>query len=92
MVQVIAFSIIGILILSLFVPLPTYATHESEGFVWQLVVVSSEPVCTLFHYQLADKYQIVTEEYFKLYKFEETSYQPECYSIEKIQSKYDTNP
>ena len=89
MVQVVAFSIIGILILSLFVPLSTYATHESEGFVWQLVVVSSEPVCTLFHYQLVDKYQIVTEEYFKLYEFEETSYQPECYSIEKIQSKYD---
>ena len=68
---------------------PSFGTHKTQNVVWQTVVVSSEPVCTIFHYQLAQKYHIIAEEYFKLYQFETSRYQPECYSIENFDWKYD---
>jgi hypothetical protein len=67
---------------------PAYGTHQTQKVSWQIVVVSNEPVCTIYHYQLAQKYQIITEGYFKLYEFDTSRYQPECYSIEKFDWKY----
>lgn len=68
---------------------PAYATHQTKNVVWQIVVVSSEPVCTISHYQMAQKYHIIAEEYFKLYQFDTSHYQPECYSQEKFDWKYE---
>jgi len=67
---------------------PAYGIHQTQRVSWQIVVVSHEPVCTISHYQLAQKYQIITKEYFKLYEFDTSPYQPECYSIEKFEWKY----
>ena len=69
--------------------IPTYGIHQSSDVVWQTVVVSSEPVCTIAHHQLAQKYQIITREYFNLYQFDAGSYHPECYSIENFEWRYE---
>ncbi len=76
-------------IISILTFTPAYGIHQSSKMVWQIVVVSSEPVCTIFHYQLAQKYQIITEEYFKLYEFDSSRYHPDCYPDEKFDWKYE---
>jgi tetratricopeptide (TPR) repeat protein len=89
--KVFAFALMAILLLQITsIPIltPAYGVHQTEKVSWQIVVVSSEPVCTISHYQLAEKYQIITEEYFKLYEFDTNHYQPECYSVEKFDWKY----
>ncbi len=67
---------------------PAYGIHQTQKVSWQIVVVSHEPVCTIYHYQLAQKYQIITTEYFKLYEFDTNHYQPECYSVQNFEWKY----
>jgi len=89
--RVCAFALSAILLLqitSILILTPAYGIHQTQKEVWQIVVVSHEPACTIYHYQLAQKYQIITEEYFKLYEFDTSHYQPECYSIEKFEWKY----
>ena len=89
--RVCALTLSAILLLqitSILILTPAYGIHQTQKEVWQIVVVSHEPACTIYHYQLAQKYQIITEEYFKLYEFDTSHYQPECYSIEKFEWKY----
>jgi len=81
-------TILLLQITSLLILTPAYGTHQTQNVSWQIVVVSHEPTCTIYHYQLAQKYQIITEEYFKLYEFDTNHYYPECYSIEKFDWKY----
>ena len=80
--------IVGFAVLLSMSMMPAYGTHQTQNVSWQIVVVSHEPACTIYNYQLAQKYQIITEEYFKLYEFDTSHYQPECYSIEKFEWKY----
>jgi len=81
-------TILLLQITSILILTPAYGIHQTQKEVWQIVVVSHEPACTVYHYQLAQKYQIITEEYFKLYEFDTSHYQPECYSIENFEWKY----
>jgi len=91
MKRVCAFTLSALLLLqvtSILIHTPAYGIHQTKNVVWQTVVISSDPVCTIYHYQLAQKYHIVTEEYFKMYNFDTSNYRPECYSIEKFDWKY----
>jgi len=75
-------SISIIAVLGLFIPTSSFAIHNSESMTWQLVMISSYPACSGYHYQMMEKYNDITENYLKLYQMPNTSYKPTC-MIEK---------
>lgn len=80
---------IGIIaVLGLLVPLNANAIHQSEEMTWQLIMISSYPACSNYHYQMTDKYHDLTLRYFEAYQFENTSYKPACMT-EKKYSEYE---
>ncbi len=78
----IIFSISIIALLGLFIPTNSFAIHNSESMTWQLVMISSYPACSGYHYQMMNKYDDITENYLELYQMPNTSYKPTC-MIEK---------
>ena len=80
---------VGIIaVLGLLVPLNASAIHQSEEMTWQLIMISSYPACSNYHYQMTDKYHDLTVKYFEAYQFENTSYKPTCMT-EKKYSEYE---
>jgi len=73
-----------ITILGLLVPTNSFAIHNSENVTWQLVMVSSYPACSNYHYQMMNKYTDVAERYLDLYQTPNTSYKPTCVIEEKL--------
>ncbi len=64
-----------------------------EEATWQLVVISSEPACSGYHYYMVEKYNEIVVEYLDLYKLFHGSYQPACFTeddfIEEYTKPYD---
>jgi len=82
-------AFIGIIaVLGLIVPLNANAIHQSEEMTWQLIMISSYPACSNYHYQMTDRYHDLTLRYFEAYQFENTSYKPTCMT-EKKYSEYE---
>jgi len=80
---------IGIVaVLGLLVPLNASAIHQTEEMTWQLIMISSYPACSNYHYQMTDLYHDLTLRYFEAYQFENTSYKPACMT-EKKYSDYE---
>jgi len=77
----VVFTLVGLLALSPSLANPASATHLSDEFTWQLVVLSSTPACSNYHYQILNKYDVITEKYFELYQFANSKYEPKCYPI-----------
>jgi tetratricopeptide (TPR) repeat protein len=69
-------------------PSQSFAYTQNEA-TWQLVVISSEPACSGYHYYMVEKYYEITREYLDLYKLFHGSYQPECYTEENFLEEYD---
>jgi len=82
--KIIIFTVTMIAVLGLFVPTNSYAVHESPYITWQLVMVSSYPACSNYHYQMMNKYTDITERYFDLYQTPNTNYKPACVIEEKL--------
>ena len=74
MVKYLGAYFLSFVVLVMITPSSTYATHETNNVVWQLVVISNEPACSISHYELGERYQIVVEEYFELYGFDSNFY------------------
>ena len=86
-------SIVGaffgvLLSLMVIVPSPTSAYIKDEA-TWQLIVISSEPACSVYHYNMVEKYNEITREYLDLYKLFHGSYQPECFTEEDFVEEYE---
>ncbi len=81
-------SISVIAALGLFVPTNSFAIHNSEEMTWQLVMISSYPACSGYHYQMMEKYDDITERYLELYQTPNTSYKPTCMIEEKYLTQY----
>jgi len=83
----------GILLGLIAIPLPHSFAYTQEEAIWQLVVISSEPACSGYHYYMVEKYNEITREYLDLYKLFHDSYQPECFTeddfIEEYSKPYD---
>jgi len=77
----VVFTLVGLLALSPALSNQASATHLSDEFTWQLVVLSSNPACSNYHYQILNKYDVITEKYFELYQFSNSKYEPKCYPI-----------
>ncbi len=50
-----------VIITGLLIPIPAFATHQTEKIAWQVVVVSNSPACSNYHYELTQKYEIIKE-------------------------------
>ena len=51
--------------LTIIVPGQSFASTQS-GVTWQLVVISSEPACSGYHYTMVQKYNEITQKYLDL--------------------------
>jgi len=81
-------SISIIAVLGLFIPPNSFAIHNSDSITWQLVMISSYPACSGYHYQMMEKYNDITEKYLELYQVPNTNYKPTCMIEEKYASGY----
>lgn len=73
--------------ISIIIPSQSFAYTQDE-VTWQLVVISSEPACSGYHYYMVEKYNDITREYLNLYKLFHGSYQPECYTEDEFIEQY----
>ena len=80
--------IVGLFALILLIPNQSFALNPSE-VTWQLIVMSSEPACTIYHFQMIDKYHEITQKYLDLYQLENSNYEPACMTVEKYHSEYE---
>ena len=78
----------GILLGLIAIPPPQSFAYTQEEATWQLVVISSEPACSGYHYYMVEKYNEITREYLDLYKLFHGSYQPECYTEDDFIEEY----
>ena len=85
-----SFVLVLVILLSLTIILPSqsFASIQSE-VTWQLVVISSEPACSGYHYTMVQKYNEISQKYLDLYKLDHTNYQPECFTEENFAKKYE---
>ena len=65
------------------------AIHNSEEVIWQLVMVSSYPACSNYHYQMMYKYEDVTQKYLELYQFENSNHKPVCMTEWEYGTEYE---
>jgi len=82
----------GVLLSFGVISLPPSLAYTQEEATWQLVVISSEPACTGYHYYMVEKYNAITNEYLNLYQLFHGSYQPECFTEEDFMEQYSKPP
>jgi len=81
--------ILGILAsLSILTPGQSLASEQS-GVTWQLIVISSEPACSGYHYYMVQKYNEIAEKYLDLYGLKNSQYEPECYTESSFAKEYE---
>ncbi|MFB5631457.1 MAG: tetratricopeptide repeat protein [Nitrosopumilaceae archaeon] len=81
--------VFGILIgLAFLAPENSFAIYNSEA-VWELVIISSKPACSGYHYYMMEKYHDITEKYLELYNFENKDYPPQCMTELQYKTEYE---
>jgi len=84
-VRILLLLVLGVsLSISVLAPQDSYSIHESEDMKWKLVMVSSYPACSNYHYQMTNLYHDVTEKYLELYEFPNSFDEPECMTEEEF--------
>ncbi len=78
----------GVLLSFSAIPLPQSFAYSEEEATWQVVVISSEPVCTGYHYYMVEKYNAITREYLDLYQLFHGSYEPKCFTEDDFIEEY----
>jgi tetratricopeptide (TPR) repeat protein len=66
-----------------------FLAYAQSSVTWQLVVVSSEPACSGYHYTMVQKYNEITQKYLDLYKLNHDNYQPECFTEKDFTEQYE---
>ncbi|MGD8431315.1 MAG: hypothetical protein PVG23_01930 [Nitrosopumilaceae archaeon] len=83
------FATIAIISITLFSLEDAHATHFSEDTTWQVVYLTDTQVCSNYEYQMAIKYDEITDKYFDLYEFDNTKYEPLCMNNNKFDALYE---
>jgi len=65
----------------------SFATHLSKELKWQLVMISSEPACSNYLYQMTNKYHDLSKQYLDLYQIENIV--PEQKYLSEYESPHD---
>ena len=68
----------------------SFAIHQSDGITWQLIVISSYPACSLYHYYMLDKYNEITKSYLDLYQLENVGHKPVCLTESQYENEFET--
>jgi hypothetical protein len=85
-----SFVLILVILLSLSIIFPEQSLEASpQGVTWQLVVISSEPACSGYHYTMVQKYNEISQKYLDLYKIDHNNYQPECFTEKDFAEEYE---
>lgn len=85
-----SFVSVLVILLSLTIIFPDQSLKAaSSGITWQLIVVSSEPACSGYHYTMVQKYNEITQKYLDLYKIDHSNYQPECFTEKDFTKEYE---
>ena len=80
---------IGILIgLFFLAPDKSYAIYNTEA-AWELVIISSEPACSGYHYYMMEKYHDISEKYLELYQLQNKGYPPQCMTEFEYLTEYE---
>jgi len=79
--RLVGIFVLAFILLSASLTNNAFASHLSDEFTWQLVVLSSAPACSNYHYQILNKYDEITEKYFELYQFANEKHEPKCFPI-----------
>jgi len=66
------------------IPMDVYAIHQSNELSWKLIMISSYPACSNYHYQMTNHYHEVTEKYLALYQLNNEYEKPTCMTEEKF--------
>jgi hypothetical protein len=82
-------GLIAVFAVGLFAINAAHATHFSEDTTWQLVYLTDTQKCSNYDYQMSVKYDEITEDYFELYEFDNTKYEPLCMNNYRFDSLYD---
>lgn len=67
----------------------SFAIHQSDKLTWQLVMLSSYPACSNYHYQMTERYNELTKSYLELYQLENTGHKPVCMTEKKYNSEFE---
>jgi len=67
-----------------------FAQTGTDDLKWQLVMITSNPTCYNYDFQIMNKYTEISENYLELYKVVNSKYSPLCFSEKKYLSEYDT--
>ncbi len=86
--RILVYSLVLTLMVILLNPNQSYAIHYSENLIWQVVMISSTPACSNYHYQMVEKYSELTKGYFELYELDDDHYQGECLTESDFSWKY----
>jgi len=70
------------------VPYQSYGVYSSE-VAWELIIISSEPACSVKHYHMMDKYYDISSNYFDLYELENKAYSPQCMTDFEYSTEYE---
>jgi len=70
------------------VPQQSYGVYSSE-VAWELIIISSEPACSVKNYHMLDKYYDISTNYFELYEFENKAYSPQCLTEFEYNTEYE---
>lgn len=83
--------LMAITILLLFTVPSSYAqlNLNDSSVSWQLVMISSYPACSNYHYQMMNRYADITEKYLELYHVDAVKYYQECMTEKAYNSKYE---
>ena len=80
-----------VLVASLMVPTSAFAIHQTDEISWQLIMISSYPACSNYHYQMTNKYFEVTTEYLDLYQTQHKGLKPLCLTEQEYEEEYDSS-
>ncbi len=67
-----------------------FAQTGTDDLKWQLVMITSNPTCYNYDFQIMNKYTEISENYLELYKVVNSKYPPLCFSEKKYLSEYDS--
>ena len=70
------------------IPGQSHAIYNSEA-AWELVVISSEPACSGYHYYMMEKFNDISENYLELYQLQNKGYAPQCMTEQEYLTEYE---
>ena len=73
----------------LLIPNSSFAIHQSEKLTWELIMISSYPACSNYHYQMTERYHEIAQKYFELYQLENSYYKPTCMTEKKYNTEFE---